>query len=68
MTGDLLDAGRHPTLTVAQAAEVLGVSRATAYELVRLGRVPVVRLSPRCFRVPTATLAAMLGRENAGGP
>ena len=38
-------------LSVAQAAELLGVSRSTPYQLVAAGRVPVVRLG-RTVRVP----------------
>jgi excisionase family DNA binding protein len=38
----------HPlTLPVAQAAEVLGVGRSTAYELVRSGDLPSIRLRRR---------------------
>ena len=31
------------TMTVSEAAEVLGISRAFAYELVGRGEIPVVR-------------------------
>jgi excisionase family DNA binding protein len=48
------------TLTVEQAAEVLGVGRSTAYELVRSGDLRCVRLRRRIV-VPVAHLAESLG-------
>ena len=48
------------TMTVEQAAEVLGIGRATAYELVRKGDVASVRLGRRIV-VPVAHLAERLG-------
>lgn len=39
------------TLSVKEAAELLGVSQSLMYELVAAGRVPVLRLSKR-LRVP----------------
>lgn len=38
---------RRATMTVTEAAEVLGVSRSTAYELVRSGDLPALRLGRR---------------------
>ena len=50
----------HPlTLTVEQAAKVLGIGRSTAYELVHTGDIPSLRLGRRIV-VPTAKLAEML--------
>jgi excisionase family DNA binding protein len=48
------------TLTVEQAAEVLGVGRSTAYELVRSGDLKSIRLRRRIV-VPVAHLAESLG-------
>jgi len=48
------------TLTVEQAAEVLGVGRSTAYELVRTGDLRCIRLRRRIV-VPVAHLAECLG-------
>lgn len=47
------------------AAEVLGVGRSCAYELVRTGDwpTPVLRLG-RLIRVPTAPLLELLGIES----
>jgi excisionase family DNA binding protein len=48
------------TLTVDQAATVLGVARSTAYELVRAGDIQSIRLRRRIV-VPVAHLADRLG-------
>lgn len=48
------------TLTVEQAATVLGVARSTAYELVRAGDIDSIRLRRRIV-VPVAHLADRLG-------
>jgi excisionase family DNA binding protein len=48
------------TLTVEQAAQVLGVGRSTAYELVRNGDLACIRLRRRIV-VPVAHLAERLG-------
>ena len=48
------------TLTVEQAANVLGVGRSTAYELVRSGDLRCIRLRRRIV-VPVAHLAESLG-------
>jgi excisionase family DNA binding protein len=51
----------HPlTLTVEQAAKVLGIGRSTAYELVHTGAIPSLRLGRRII-VPVARLAERLG-------
>ena len=51
----------HPlTLTVEQAGHLLGVSRSTAYELVRSGDLECLRLRRRVV-VPTAQVAQRLG-------
>lgn len=51
-----------PALDIPTAAEVLGVGRSSAYELVRRGEwpTPVLRLG-RVIRVPKAPLLALLG-------
>ncbi len=50
----------HPlTLTVEQAAKLLGIGRSTAYELVQTGDIPSLRLGRRIV-VPVARLAEML--------
>lgn len=48
-------------LTPQEAARVLGISRATLYELLRAGAVESVRIG-RSRRVPAAALAAYVDR------
>jgi excisionase family DNA binding protein len=50
------------TLTVPEAAELLGIGRALAYEGVRDGSIPSVRIGRRVL-VPRAKLLALLGEE-----
>jgi excisionase family DNA binding protein len=47
------------TLSVAQAARTLGISRNTAYECVRQGSIPSIRLGHRIV-VPRRALEALL--------
>lgn len=47
------------TMTVQEAADALGISRNTAYELVHQGQIPSVRLGRRLL-VPTKALHAWL--------
>lgn len=47
------------TLSVDQAAQVLGVSRALAYELVARGEIPSLRLGRRIV-VPRRALEVLL--------
>lgn len=51
--------------TVATAGEILGIGRATAYELVRRGLfpVPVLRLGRRIV-VPVEPIASLLGLDH----
>lgn len=53
------------TLTVTQAARVLGISRAAAYEAVKTGRLPSLRLSERRIVVPRRALERLL--DSASG-
>lgn len=47
------------TLTVAEAAACLGVSRNTAYDAIRRGTVPSIRLGRRIL-IPSQALEALL--------
>ena len=51
--------GERLVLTVAEAGELLGISRAFAYELVARGDLPVIRLGRRIV-IPKAALLAMV--------
>lgn len=50
------------TVTVAEAAKLLGISRGLAYQGVRNGSIPSVRVGRRLL-VPRAKLLALLGEE-----
>ena len=52
------------TITVSEAAQLLGISRNNAYAAAKDGSLLVVRLGNRLL-VPTAPLLAMLGQEAA---
>jgi excisionase family DNA binding protein len=59
------------TLSVAEAAEMLGISRWNAYERIKQNELPVLRFG-RIIRVPRATVDSMLqgvvpGKIVAGG-
>lgn len=47
------------TVTVPEAAEILGVSRSTAYRAAETGTLPTVRIQTRIV-VPTAVLERLL--------
>ena len=49
------------TLTVAEAARLLGIGRNTAYEAIRRRQIPSVRIGKRIL-VPLAALERMLER------
>lgn len=51
------------TLTVDEAARLLGISRALAYELVRDGEIPSLRLRRRIV-IPRRAIDALLGGES----
>jgi excisionase family DNA binding protein len=51
-------------LTVDEAAALLRISRGKAYEAVRTGEVPSVRVG-RCIRIPRVALERML-EDGAG--
>ncbi len=50
-----------PTISVEEAAELLGISRLAAYRAVKAGQLKTLRMGRR-LRVPTAPLLRMLGR------
>lgn len=47
-------------MTVDEAAEALGISRATAYTLANTGRLPVIRISDRRLIIPKRALDELL--------
>jgi len=52
------------TMSIGEAAELLGISRTTAYELAHSGELPSVRLGRRIL-VPVNRLAELLGTDVA---
>ena len=53
--------------TVAEAGELLGISRAFAYELVARGELPVIRLGRRRL-VPKIALLALVEANTSDSP
>jgi excisionase family DNA binding protein len=51
--------------TVSEAGELLGISRAFAYELVARGELPVIKLGRRRL-VPKVALLALVGLSSEG--
>ena len=52
------------TLSVPEAGAELGIGRDAAYQAVRTGQIPVIRIG-RLLRVPRAALEKMLSGEAA---
>lgn len=53
----------HPTVSAEQAALLIGVSRAYAYELIRKGELDAIALGEKRVRVKSASLLRMLGED-----
>ena len=53
------DPRERPTLTVDEVGRILGISRSLAYEGVRIGDIPSIRVGRRII-VPTAALRRLL--------
>ncbi len=54
------DPRERPTLSIEEAAELLGIGRSAAYECARRSQLPTLRLGRR-LRVPTAELRRLVG-------
>ena len=52
--------GLPPTITIPEAARLLGISRSAAYRAAERGEIPTIRIGRRLL-VPTAKLFEMLG-------
>lgn len=57
---------RRLTVTVKEAAELLGIGRALAYELARQGELPAVRLGSKRLVISRAGIEKLL--QDAGQP
>jgi len=53
----------HPTVSVEQAALLVGISRAYCYGLVHAGELDAITLGERRIRVKSASLLRLLGQE-----
>lgn len=62
-TGNVVpDPRKRPTITVKEAAALLGISERSAYDSVHRGEIPVIRLGRR-MTVPTVLILRMLGLD-----
>jgi len=52
------------TVSVAEAATMLGIGRATAYQCVRSGQIPSIRLGSRIV-VPIRALERLIGADDS---
>jgi excisionase family DNA binding protein len=64
-SNDSLESSETLCISVPTAARLLGISRNTAYEMARLGQLPVLKCGQRRLVVPKAALKRML--EEASG-
>ncbi|MGA2670445.1 MAG: helix-turn-helix domain-containing protein [Dehalococcoidia bacterium] len=55
------------TMTVEQAGDALGISRATAYMLVNTGRLPAIRISDRRIIIPIKAISELLASASKQG-
>lgn len=53
-----------PTISVEEAAELVGIGRNAAYRSAATGELPAIRIGRR-LRVPTARLLELLGLRDA---
>ena len=61
------DPAVEPTMNVDRVAEALNISRASAYEGVKTGEIPSIKIGRRIV-VPTAAVRRMLLLDAVGGP
>lgn len=64
-TRTIPDPRTEPTISVQRAAELLGISRVSAYNAASSGELPTIRIGSRLL-VPTAALLRMLGHNIDG--
>jgi len=66
-SGAITSKGERLTLTVEEAAVVLGISRASAYEATRRGEIPCIRIGRRIL-VPRVALNRLLAAAGGDSP
>jgi excisionase family DNA binding protein len=57
--------GKRLTITVEEAAKLLGISRGLAYEMARIGRLPAIRFGKRLV-VPKHAIEKLLQEPGVG--
>lgn len=50
-----------PTISIDEAAVILGISRSLAYTMAQAGELPTIRLGVRTLRVPTLLFLSKFG-------
>ena len=55
------------TMTVSEAARIIGISRSAGYRAAHKGEIPTVRIGGRLL-VPTAKLRELLGLSHTATP
>ncbi len=63
----LPDPRQQPTITVKQAAALLGISERSAYEAAHRGEIPIIRFGRR-MTVPTILVLRMIGLDESDRP
>ncbi|ULN32595.1 helix-turn-helix domain-containing protein [Mycolicibacterium smegmatis] len=53
----------HPTVSVEQAALLLGISKPYAYQLARTGELDSIELGAKRIRIKSSALLRMLGED-----
>jgi excisionase family DNA binding protein len=61
------DKAERLVMTVEEAGDALGISRATAYMLVNTGRLPAIRISDRRIIIPKKAISELLASASKQG-
>ena len=54
------------TMSVEEAAKLLGISRGAAYQAARTSRIPVIKLGERRLRIPRKPLMELIDGKGSG--
>lgn len=63
----IADDGEKVVLTVVEAARILGIGRSAAYQGVKTGELPTIRIGRRLL-VPVVALERLLAQAGQDGP
>ncbi len=67
LTLEILKVGERATITVEEAAQVMGMKRTATYDAVRRGQLPSLRLGRRLF-IPVPALLRLLDGNSYPDP